>query len=772
MEKDKNLYQNYLKQKLDLIFNEGTGVVFNTKLGFKSKGTIYDYNEHVIGYTLIENSQGYYNLRDKNGKLVFSDWLLKFHSIKDSELDIECYILVNKNNKSTIVDKNLKPIIKKSYDFIDYYKDGLFDVCYNDKWNLINTKGELVRKEWYESKSESRKYKSKYKIGIFSDGYALINENGKWNFIDRKGKLLSDEWYTDANAFNCGCAIVRNRYYKCNVINKKGNLLFDEWLDNISNFKEDRAIIHQKYVGSNGCNIIDTKGKLLCAGYYSISDFKEGYAVVKEFRRDDFRVNFINKQGKIISKMWFHDAYSFNQGLAEVVRFRNDKREYNLINYEGELISKYWFQSVYNYDGTWILVEYCNKYNFINHEGKLISERWFYDADNFINGYALVHNDGNKNYITITGEKVYAFDIKGYSHAIPTKNNIRNARDMKDYKVSKKIFSKLYKCSNNKNSFTIKYIPIKLIGSNHVICLDDYDFYLYDIKSQEYEYLGEIYKVIYDDNFIMLGYNLDYSYNVYMIYEGKKIDITTYYDNYLKDTNKISINPNIDIITKEEFSDMEYVEQQKFMRNEKRKNELIKINFEQDKQKRDILFAKYNKLENERQAKNEYIETIKELRNNIIKLAELKERLGNIKIPRALVDSIFISVDDHKEIMDEFKDILSYIDLSIISFKNVLIRGLDFKGSNIYLCPQDFYDGDLRNCDFTGINLDPFINFRGIDIRGAKFSIDSDPITLDLMPKFEGAIYDNETTYNGVSLVELLGPCKETKKTKIMKKRV
>ena len=30
-------------------------------------------------------------------------------------------------------------------------------------------------------------------------------------------------------------------------------------------------------------------------------------------------------------------------------------------------------------------------------------------------------------------------------------------------------------------------------------------------------------------------------------------------------------------------------------------------------------------------------------------------------------------------------------------------------------------------------------------------------------PKFTGAIYDDKTTYNGKSLVDILGPCKEIK---------
>ena len=82
--------------------------------------------------------------------------------------------------------------------------------------------------------------------------------------------------------------------------------------------------------------------------------------------------------------------------------------------------------------------------------------------------------------------------------------------------------------------------------------------------------------------------------------------------------------------------------------------------------------------------------------------------------------------------MSDLRDNLEFIDLSTVSFKNVDIRGISFKGSNIKLFPQEVYKKDLRNCDFTGINLSPFMDFRGVDIRGAKFSADNDITTLDI----------------------------------------
>ena len=43
------------------------------------------------------------------------------------------------------------------------------------------------------------------------------------------------------------------------------------------------------------------------------------------------------------------------------------------------------------------------------------------------------------------------------------------------------------------------------------------------------------------------------------------------------------------------------------------------------------------------------------------------------------------------------------------------------------------------------------MNFTGIDIRGARFSKDNDPTTLDVgSATFKEAIYDETTTFDGI----------------------
>ncbi len=51
-------------------------------------------------------------------------------------------------------------------------------------------------------------------------------------------------------------------------------------------------------------------------------------------------------------------------------------------------------------------------------------------------------------------------------------------------------------------------------------------------------------------------------------------------------------------------------------------------------------------------------------------------------------------------------------------------------------------------------------SFVGVDIRGARFSEDGNPLTPDgLNASFSDAIYDENTTYNGVSFVDEFGEC-------------
>ena len=131
-----------------------------------------------------------------------------------------------------------------------------------------------------------------------------------------------------------------------------------------------------------------------------------------------------------------------------------------------------------------------------------------------------------------------------------------------------------------------------------------------------------------------------------------------------------------------------------------------------------------------------------------------------VEVERIAVGNIFNAVGDHKEVAKVYQGALKYIDLSLISFKNVDVSGLDFSGTNAIINPQEVYNKDLSCCDFSGMFVDPIMmNFNGVNIRCAKFGSDNDPYTYDMMPNFSGAIYDEQTTYNGISLYDIIGEC-------------
>ena len=64
----------------------------------------------------------------------------------------------------------------------------------------------------------------------WSDGFARVQRtDDKWNFIDTKGNILLDEWYKWVDYFHDGFAKVQRTDDELNFIDTKGNILLNEW---------------------------------------------------------------------------------------------------------------------------------------------------------------------------------------------------------------------------------------------------------------------------------------------------------------------------------------------------------------------------------------------------------------------------------------------------------------------------------------------------------------------------------------------------------------
>ena len=186
----------------------------------------------------------------------------------------------------------------------------------------------------------------------------------------------------------------------------------------------------------------------------------------------------------------------------------------------------------------------------------------------------------------------------------------------------------------------------------------------------------------------------------------------------------------------------------------RREKEEDKKREEEENEKREQKKIEELKRSHEREKTSMISRKEEVLEKSLEVLAELEQKTDSYN--KIEISNLFIDVGDHKEINPIFLnlDMLKYIDLSLVSFKNVKVSGIDFQGCNINLNPQEVYNKDLSGCNFEGLHIPPFMDFRGVDIRGARFSQDNNPLTLNILnTTFLDAIYDETTTYNGIPFI-------------------
>ena len=135
---------------------------------------------------------------------------LKFDSIGAFK---EGFALVKLNRKYNFINTKGQLVSKQWFDWVANFNEGFAQVKLNGKLNFINTEGQLLSQQGFDS------------AGVFYEGFAAVKLNGKWNFINTKGQLLSKQWFTEVvRDFNKGFAIVKLND-KWNFINTEGQLL-------------------------------------------------------------------------------------------------------------------------------------------------------------------------------------------------------------------------------------------------------------------------------------------------------------------------------------------------------------------------------------------------------------------------------------------------------------------------------------------------------------------------------------------------------------------
>ena len=208
------------------------------------------------------------------------------------------------------------------FDYIgDFDKNGIAKVMLNDKWNLIDTNGNLLSKQWFDY------------ISSFKNSFAKVMLNGKLNLIDVNGKLVYQQWFDNIYGFENGFARVELNN-KWNLIDVNGNFISEHWFDGIGYF--ENGFVKVKL--NNKWNFIDVNGNFIYKQWLDwISEFKNGFAQVML----NNKWNFIDVNGKLVSQKWFDGIGNFKNGFAQVML--NGKL--NWIDVNGKLVYQQWFDS-------------------------------------------------------------------------------------------------------------------------------------------------------------------------------------------------------------------------------------------------------------------------------------------------------------------------------------------------------------------------------------------------------------------------------------------
>ncbi|MBD5450232.1 MAG: hypothetical protein HDR28_08800 [Lachnospiraceae bacterium] len=130
-------------------------------------------------------------------------------------------IVARKEGKYGYLDSSLKEKLGFIYDEASAFREDIAAVKKDDKWALINTKGEELTEYVYDD------------VALNSGGYCSVNsvvwvkQGSEWFLIDKTGERIGENTYQDVKAFESSqpCAVCRNEMW--GFADTAGNMVID-----------------------------------------------------------------------------------------------------------------------------------------------------------------------------------------------------------------------------------------------------------------------------------------------------------------------------------------------------------------------------------------------------------------------------------------------------------------------------------------------------------------------------------------------------------------
>lgn len=240
--------------------------------------------------------------------------------------------------------------------------------------------------EWEEVSSQ---------LPVFSEGLMLVSQEMEgelfYGYVNYDGTYGIAPVFRGGRAFSEGLACVKGEELFGFIDTSGGFVIEPKFLDGMV-FSEGLCGVE---VTEGKWGFINDSGKLvILAEYDSVSDFRNGYAVVEK----GGKLGLINGTGGVVFDFIYSDVLH-GDGLYPV----SEGGLYGLSDLSGILVEEYLYESMGEYEDELSLVAMDGMWGYLDNTGSIAITPSYDSADSFEDGVAWVEESGVYSYIDTSG---------------------------------------------------------------------------------------------------------------------------------------------------------------------------------------------------------------------------------------------------------------------------------------------------------------------------------------------------------------------------------
>ncbi|PCJ26761.1 MAG: hypothetical protein COA97_05045 [Flavobacteriales bacterium] len=234
---------------------------------------------------------------------------------------------VNLGGYYELIDRSGKTFTNEKFDIVHGTVDGFTTVEKNKKLNLINPKGKLHIKKWYDFVSP-----------FCTEQLRCVRDGKKWGYLNHKGEVAIPIEYDSVTVFSEELAVVE-KDGKFGFINSLGQVIIPFQYEQVGGFDEGLAPVMIGKVWG----FIDVTTKIgIPPQYQEIGSFSDGICGVMN---EGGKWGTINKKSEVVIPLLYDNFFPYVNGIAAV----EIKGEYYFINKRGVLLgdANYYFKEIF-----------------------------------------------------------------------------------------------------------------------------------------------------------------------------------------------------------------------------------------------------------------------------------------------------------------------------------------------------------------------------------------------------------------------------------------